>query len=135
VEDAVRAQFVFCLAIFALAAVAGAQSPPDYPMWCHGQQGMATSDGKNLIVTFKAGTQSAKTSLDPGVCSWLDRGFRPGEPTKIIDVRPTPGEARITASHINDGMDWTFWVYNAGNYMKARASYKGKVTKKPQNID
>jgi hypothetical protein len=104
-------------------------------MWCHGQQGMASSDGKNLIVTFKAGTQPATKSLDPGVCAWVDRGLRPGEPTKIVDVRPTPGEARSTAGHINSGMDWTFWVYNAGSYLKATTSYKGKATHKPQIMD
>ena len=132
-----RANVRFCLAILVLSATAAmyAQSPPDYPLWCHGQGGMATSDGKNLIVTFKAGTQPAGKSLDPGVCSWLDRGFRPGEPTKIVAVESYPGTAQSAARSINSGMEWTFWVYNAGSYLKARADYRGRATHKPQKID
>lgn len=132
-----RAQFGFHLAVFVLAASAVmlAQSPPDYPMWCHGQEGMATADGKNLIVTFKAGTEPAGKSLDPGVCSWLDRGFRPGEPTKIIAVEPYPATAQSAAGAINSGKDWTFWVYNAGSYMKARADYRGRASNKPHIVD
>lgn len=112
-----------------------AQQPPDYPMWCHGSAGMAQANGKTLTVVFRGGTQPAGQSLGPGVCSWLDRGLRPGEPNRIVDVRPSPGEARITARHINEGAAWTFWVYNAGTYMKARASFTGKVKNKPVKID
>ena len=130
-----RAGFWVAIIMLGWATVLVAQSPPDYPMWCHGQEGMATANGNTLIVVFKAGTKPATKALEPGMCSWLDRGLRPGEPTRIVDVRPTPGEARITAGHINTGMEWTFWVYNAGSYMKARASYKGKVTQKPHIID
>jgi len=121
--------------VLLLGAVGMAAEPPDYPMWCQGRAGMARSDGRSLIVEFRAGTAPAGQSLEPGVCSWLDRGFRPGEPTRVIDVRPTPGEAHITAQHINGGAAWTFWVYRTGDHMKAVASYRGKTKNKPVRID
>ncbi len=123
------------IGLLAYASGAAAQQPPDYPMWCHGSARMAQANGKTLIVDFKGGTQPAGQSLAPGVCSWLDRGLRTGEPNRIVDVRPSAGEARITASHINDGAEWTFWVYNAGNHFNARVSSSGLAKHKPVRID
>ena len=51
--------------------------------------GRTSSSGEqmmNMTIDFAAGTQgaSARTPiLTPGQCSWVDRGFRPGEPTQI----------------------------------------------------
>jgi hypothetical protein len=105
-----RVRFCWLLAIGLLACASGvaAQQPPDYPMWCRGSAGMAEANGNTLIVVFKEGTQPAGQGLPPGVCSWLDRGLRPGEPNRIVDVRPTAGEARIKADHINGGAESTF---------------------------
>ena len=116
-----RVQFCLMFAgVLLLGAVGKAAEPPDYPMWCQGRAGMARC--------FSARWRS-------GLCSWLDRGFRPGEPTRIIDVRPTPGEAHNTAQHINGGAAWTFWVCRTGDHMKAVASYRGKAKSKPVRID
>jgi len=39
----------------------------------------------NMTVDFAAGTQAASAyrTLNPGQCSWVDRGFRNGEPRQI----------------------------------------------------
>src|SRR5690349_24554819 len=39
----------------------------------------------NMTVDFAAGTQAASAykTLSPGQCSWVDRGFRNGEPRQI----------------------------------------------------
>lgn len=111
------------------------RQPPDFPMWCHGSPGVAQAKGRTLTVVFNEGTVPAGESLKAGVCSWLDRGLRPGEPTRIVDVRPSAGEARNTAREINEGAYWTFWVYNAGTYMKATTSFTGRVKNKPVKFD
>jgi hypothetical protein len=105
-------------------------STPDYPIRCHGARGMASTDGKNLIINFKKGDRSADQLL-AGQCSWLDRGLRANEPTRIADERSTVADARITAGHINAGATWTFWVTSDGTSFKATASAKGSPTQKP----
>lgn len=117
------------------AILATAQAPPDYPLWCRGAAGMASANGKNLVITFKVSNQPAGQGLQPGQCAWLDRGFRPNEPLRVVDPRPSAGEARISAGYINQGRTWTFWVYNAGTYMRAVASTEGERTAKPVRID
>src|SRR5215468_993169 len=125
---------VIC-SLLAFSPNAGSQNPPDYPMECHGAAGMASTSGKNLIVNFKAGDRAADPSLEPGSCSWRDRGLRPNEPTRIVDERPSIGEARRTAELINAGSTWTFWVFNAGRFFRATASAKGTPRNKPVRID
>ena len=51
--------------------------------------GSTSSSGEqmtNVTIDFAVGTQGAgtgKPNLNPGQCSWIDRGFRPGEPPQI----------------------------------------------------
>jgi hypothetical protein len=103
---------------------------PDYPIRCRGARGMASTDGKNLIVNFRKRDRPADQLL-PGQCSWVDRGLRVNERTRIADERSTVAEARVTAEHIKAGDTWTFWVINDGNSFKATASAKGTPTQKP----
>jgi hypothetical protein len=108
-------------------------SPSDYPIRCRGVHGMASTDGKNLIVNFKKGDRPADQLL-PGQCSWLDRGLRANEPTRIADGRPSADEARKAAKRINAGDTWTFWVVNDGTSFKATASAKGTPSQKPWHV-
>jgi hypothetical protein len=67
-----------------------------------------------------------------GHCSWLDRALRPREPTRILYQVPAGTNARSIADAINaNGVITTFWVYNAGRYMKATAIAPGAQTRKP----
>jgi len=106
--------------------------------------GRTSSSGEqmmNMTIDFAAGTQgaSARTPiLTPGQCSWVDRGFRPGEPTQIrleivsfaqqqqalhgspVDRTPTAAERYPDAQNVPQYLSssdhyWSFWVYNTGN--------------------
>jgi hypothetical protein len=106
--------------------------------------GRTSSSGEqmmNMTIDFALGTQGAgtgKPNLNPGQCSWIDRGFRPGEPPQIrleivsfgqqaqarhgspVDRTPTAAERYPDAQNVPQylsGSDhyWTFWVYNTGN--------------------
>jgi len=106
--------------------------------------GRTSSSGEqmmNVTIDFAAGTQgaSARTPiLTAGQCSWVDRGFRPGEPTQIrleivsfaqqqqalhgspVDRTPTAAERYPDAQNVPQYLSssdhyWSFWVYNTGN--------------------
>ena len=104
---------------------------PDFPLRCHGAHGMASANGRNLIVEFRKGNAPTVQALQPGQCSWLGRGLRPNEPTRIVDELPSSDEARKAAQGINAGDAWTFWVVNAGTFFRATASAKGMPSQKP----
>lgn len=107
------------------------RSDPEFPIRCRGAHGMASTDGKDLIVVFRKGDRPADQALQPGQCSWLDRGVRANEPTRIADGRPSAVEASNTAESINAGDTWTFWVVSAGTFFRATASAKGAPNQKP----
>ena len=112
----------YCVVV-ALAAIASlAQTPPDFPMWCKGTAGMASSNGKNLIIDFKAGHDLAPDGLAPGQCSWLDRPLSSNEPTRIVSEQFSVATAKQVAGEINRGADWTFWVFNVGRFFKGTTS-------------
>jgi len=94
----------------------------------------------NMTVDFAAGTQGSGSyrTLNPGQCSWVDRGFRNGEPTQIrleivsfaqlqqsrhgspVDRSPTAAESYPDAQNMpqylaNSDHYWSFWVYNTNN--------------------
>ncbi len=106
--------------------------------------GSTSSSGEqmmNMTVNFAAGTQGAGARtpiLTPGQCSWVDRGFRPGEPTQIrleivsfaqqqqalhgspVDRTPTAAERYPDAQNVPQYLSssdhyWSFWVYNTSN--------------------
>ena len=111
--------------------------------------GRTASSGEqmmNVTIDFAVGTQAAgkgKPNLNPGQCSWIDRGFRPGEPPQIrlemvyfaqqqqalhgstVDRSPTAAErypdAQNVPQYLSDSTHyWTFWVYNTSHgYLQA----------------
>ncbi len=111
-----------------------AQTPPDFPMWCTGTEGMASSSGKNLIIDFTPSSKRAPDGLDPGQCSWLDRSLNSDEPTRIVSEQFSVSTAKQVAGEINQGADWTFWVFNAGRSFKGTASSRGHQRRKPSSF-
>ena len=106
--------------------------------------GSTSSNGEqmmNMTIDFAPGTQAAgtgKPNLNPGQCSWIDRGFRPGEPPQIrleivsfgqqaearhgspVDRSPTAAERYPDAQNVPQYLSssdhyWSFWVYNTSN--------------------
>jgi hypothetical protein len=95
----------------------------------------------NVTIDFAAGTQGAGARipiLNPGQCSWVDRGFRTGEPTQIrlelvyfaqqqqslhgspVDRTPTAAERYPDAQNVPQYLSssdhyWSFRVYNTSN--------------------
>jgi hypothetical protein len=123
-----------CGTVLLLSAIPSASQTPDYPMWCKGTAGMASSEGKNLIIDFKPSDKRAPDGLAPGQCSWLDRGIRPGEPTRIVSEQFSVTTAKQVAGQINAGADWTFWVFNVGKFFKGTTSSSGQHRNKPANL-
>jgi hypothetical protein len=129
-----------CLLAGLALMLSGSQSamaqprPQDFPLRCHGKQGMASTSGANLIINFAPSDGPAGRGLDPGECSWLDRALRSSEPRRVVDTRPSPGEARNIATLINRGETWTFWVFNSGNFLKATTSARGTPREKPSSL-
>jgi hypothetical protein len=106
-------------------------APPDFPIWCRGVQGMASTNGKNLIIDFRPASGPAGNGLEPGQCSWLDRSLRPNEPMRIVSEEFAPATARQIAGIINNGQTWTFWVFNVGRFLHATADTRGAAHQKP----
>jgi hypothetical protein len=99
----------------------------------------------NMLVNFSAGTQAVAatgSNLEEGQCSWLDRGFRPGEPSQLrqeivyfgqlkqlqskmpIDNLPTAAERFPDSVNVPEYLKdpnhyWSFFVrmvHNGGMY-------------------
>jgi hypothetical protein len=142
-----------CLMAVALTAIERVSSMPlqqSYELRCRGgglkfnsTPGATSSSGDqmmNMTVDFAAGTQGSGSykTLSPGQCSWVDRGFRNGEPTQIhleivyfaqlqqsrhgspVDRSPTAAESYPDAQNVPQYLTsadhyWSFWVYNTGN--------------------
>ena len=110
----------------------------------------------NMTVDFAAGTQAAggrAENLKPGQCSWVDRGFRQGEPSQIrleivsfaqqqqarhgsaVDRSPTAAERYPDAQNVpayltSSDHYWSFWVYNTNNnYLQATSQRSFKPLK------
>ena len=41
-------------------------APPDFPIWCRGGPGMASTSGQNLIIDFRHASGPAGQGLEPG---------------------------------------------------------------------
>lgn len=112
----------------------------------------------NMTVDFTAGTQAAggrAENLKPGQCSWVDRGFRNGEPSQIrleivyfaqqqqmrhgspVDRSPAAAESYPDAQNLpqylsNADRYWSFWVYNTANgYLQSTRHKYFKPLKTP----
>ena len=110
----------------------------------------------NMTVDFIAGTQPADItgkSLVEGQCSWVDRGFRPGEPAQIrqeiiyfgqakqaqhgtpVDNSPTAAERHPDSLNVPPYLSdpnhyWSFFVRNTGQgYFEATSSRFWKPSK------
>lgn len=124
-------------------------APTSYEMRCRGgapvafstSQGQQLPTGETMMImamNFLGGTQGVDryaTNLQPGQCSWIDRGLRPGEPTELrlqivsfaqlkkqlhgdpVDTSPTAAERYPDAQNVpvylkDTNHYWSFFVYN-----------------------
>ncbi|MGD9850873.1 MAG: hypothetical protein AB7T38_06385 [Nitrospirales bacterium] len=59
--------------------------PKSYPLMCRGGSAMKTIlRTEGMYIYFQGGKQGAQVRPPgSGECTWLDRGFRPGEPREL----------------------------------------------------
>ena len=68
-------------------AFSGAEAAPNsYPLICVGGGAMQARILSNASIQLKFIASDEAGSPQPGQCTWMDRGFRPGEPT-VIQLR------------------------------------------------
>jgi hypothetical protein len=99
--------------------------PSTFPMRCRADGNMASAQGPTLTVRFAKAAKPAAQGLQPGQCSWLDRGVRASEPSRIEVPLASAAQAKNGVTAINAGGMWTFWVYKANTVLRATAVAKG----------
>jgi hypothetical protein len=113
-----RSEMVRSLAItgaFVIATIVpvpSAIAQTSFPVVCHGGGGMRAEVLANgtLRVFFTPAGQGANTAPPaPGQCTWLDRAFRPGEPTVLLS---NYGTARVFIDAMVSGGTFNAHVFN-----------------------
>ncbi|MCC6305465.1 MAG: hypothetical protein IT545_09740 [Rhodobacteraceae bacterium] len=97
-----------------LAAPAAAQT--SYPLICRsgGPMWASVQASGQIRLAFVAGTAAgATTPPGPGQCTWLDRGFRAGEPA-VLELAGNPGGVRYLIDGLLSGGTFFAHVYNNG---------------------
>lgn len=96
------------------SAPAPAPAQTSYPLMCRGGGGMSanvTAAG-TIRLQFQPGAAAASaTPPGPGVCTWLDRGFRPGEPA-VLALDGDPSGLRYLVDGMLGGGTFYAHVYN-----------------------
>lgn len=101
-----------------------AMAQKSYPLMCNGgapMQATATASG-DLTLRFRPGDRGASTSPPAsGHCSWLDRGWRQGEPT-TLRVDNNSRWAKYLVDNMLTGRTFYAHVYNdrSGNMVVTR---------------
>jgi len=109
--------------------------PPSYPLRVRGggklrcwAENTRTQSLVKLTVKFESGTRRADAGLRPGQGSWLDRGMRSGEPTRLeyyvheSDAQKIIDYLRSPASY------YVFECYNTGKgYLQVTQAYAKSV--------
>lgn len=107
--------FVLSVPLASLATRdAGAQT--SYPLICKGGGNMIAQvrATAQVRVQFAAGADAASNAPpSPGQCSWLDRGFRSGEPA-VLTVAGDPAHALYIVESVMRGDTFYAHVYNDG---------------------
>lgn len=104
------------LAGMSIVPVVPAVAQQSYPLVCRGGGGMNASVTAGAVrVNFTPGTAAASsTPPAPGQCTWLDRGFRPGEPANLRLSGNMAG-VRYLIDGVLGGGSFYAHVYNNGS--------------------
>jgi hypothetical protein len=119
--------FGLCLQVTAAA--------PSYPLRVRGgghlhlrMESTRTQSLVKLIVEFEFGTRRADAGLRPGQGSWLDRGMRSGEPTRLEYYVQESDAQKIVDYLRSPSAYYTFECYNTGKgYMQVTKAYSKSV--------
>jgi hypothetical protein len=81
-----------------------------------------------LIIEFRPGSRKAAAGLGQGQGSWLDRGMRAGEPTRLEYVVDETEAQRIREFLRTSASYYTFECFNTGNgYLQVTKAYPKSV--------
>ena len=98
-----------------ILALAPAQAAPrSYQLICQGGGNMLATIKSNATIAlrFAAGREAGVVS--PGECTWVDRGFREGEPTVLSLAGNREGTTYLLDGMLGGGRFYVH-VYNDGN--------------------
>ena len=112
-----------------------AAAPPSYPLRVRGggklrcvAEATKTPSLVKLIVQFEFGTAPARAGLRPGQGSWLDRGMRQGEPTRLEYYIQENDAQRIIDYLKSPANYYSFECYNTNKgYMQVTKAYAKSV--------
>ena len=102
------------------------EKPPSYPLLCRGSESLEItfkSSIRAIGFKFTRGAKPAGEGLNPGECSWVDRGMRADEPDELSQSvgddwesleggRTLPPENRWFEELRSSRKSWRFMVYN-----------------------
>jgi hypothetical protein len=123
---------VFTLLLGAMSAPAAEKS---YPLRVRGggalrctSEQTKTSSLTKLIVMFNFANHSGSAGLRPGEGSWLDRGGRPGEPSRLEYYLHESDAQKIIDYLRSPGNYYTFECFNTGKgYLQVTKAYTKSV--------
>jgi hypothetical protein len=108
--------------------------PRSYPLVCRGGPSLEIviwPDSRNIGFKFVKGTKPAGEGLDPGECSWIDRGMNAGEPSRLSQYVEdldslkagtlAPENRWYEELHSSDKY-WTFMVYNKSRQLNVTSA-------------
>jgi hypothetical protein len=118
--------------IIALSVEAWAAQPKSYPLRIRGgnnlrisQEATKTPSLVKLSVNFEEGNRAG---LRPGQGSWLDRGLRPGEPTRLEYYTHESDAQRIVDYLKSPANYYTFDCFNTNKgYLQVTKAYVKSV--------
>jgi hypothetical protein len=84
-QQTLVALFVAAFSLTSLPTASEA-APTGYPLHCKGGGNMTMMAANNSVkIRFHPGNSAVHTGLQPGMCTWSDRGFRGGEFALLCD--------------------------------------------------
>ncbi len=128
-------KLIATLAIILSLSLQSIATVPSYPLRVRGggrlrvwSEATKTPSLVKLIVEFEAGPGRADAGLRPGQGSWLDRGLRAGEPTRL-EYYVHESDAEKIVNYLRTGANYyTFECFNTGKgYMQVTRAYAKSV--------
>jgi hypothetical protein len=109
--------------------------PTSYPLMIRGGRGLRisfentkTDQLVKMIIEFTFSSRKAGDGLRPGEGSWMDRGGRNGEPSRLEYYAQKDYAKRIFDYLQSSGAYYTFECYNTGKgYMQVTKAYAKSV--------
>lgn len=97
---------------FAAFTMPAAQAANSYPLICQGGGAMSARVNADASVRLRFTPGTSAGAVRPGECTWIDRGFRPGEPDVLMLSRNRRG-----AEYMINGMlsGERFYVHGYNN--------------------